>query len=460
MKKLLLLNPPGTKKYMRDYYCSRVSKAKYFYHPMDLVYLSGWLSPYFELSVIDAIAEQITPQETFERISKINPDAVVFLISAPSYYEDIDFFTKLKQKLPNALFVGGGDIYRELKGNAFKEQPWLDAIYLDFSTDNVVKFFNGPKGKKIENIIYKYGKKVIDGGEVRTWGKTDMPVPRWELFPLKNYSFPFSRHKMVATILTDYGCAYNCMFCPMSTIGFKLRNTETVVQELKLLQSLGIRDLFIKDQTFGVNKNRTYELFDAMESAGLKFGWTCFSRVDVVNEELISRMKQAGCNTIMFGIESANESTLKEYNKNTKVEQMLNAVKICRKYKIQVVGTFIIGLPGESEEQIMNTIEFSTKLGLDFASFNIATPRFGSPIREKGIKENLVDIEERRLDSAKSMPVWKNRDISNEEIFKLQRKAIKHFYLRPAYLMKRLFNVRTPYEFTRNFEEAFSLLAK
>ena len=154
MKKLLLLNPPGTKKYFRDYYCTCVSKAKYYYHPLDLVYISGRLDKHYELKVIDAIAEELTPENTLKKINEFNPNIIFFLISSPSYEEDVPFLTQLKETRPKTQFIGSGDVYREIREKAFALHPFLDATLLDFSTEDLLRYLKSPKGV-IDNVLYR-----------------------------------------------------------------------------------------------------------------------------------------------------------------------------------------------------------------------------------------------------------------------------------------------------------------
>ncbi|NES84266.1 MAG: radical SAM protein, partial [Moorea sp. SIO2B7] len=375
-QKVLLLNPPGDKKYFRDYYCTKVSKAHYYYHPVDLVYLSGTISKLCQVAVIDAIAESLTESECLQRVEEINADVILFLISSPSYNLDVPFLSQLKNKLPETTFIGTGDVYREFKSDGFKMHDFLDAILLDFSTEDILDYLNKGEGEIINNVIYKYKGQIYAGEEIHGHGKFQIDTPRWDLFSINKYKFPFERKSKFASILTDFGCAYSCSFCPISTLGFKLRSVSDVMEEIKLLKSLGVRELFFRDQTFGVNKKRTLELCEALKA--LKMSWTCFTRVDVLNEDIIKPMQEAGCHTIMFGIESADEELLEQYEKNTKQSQMLEAIALCKKYSIETVGTFILGLPGDTKESTLKTLEFAKKLNLDFASFNIAVPRFGT----------------------------------------------------------------------------------
>ena len=457
-RKVLLLNPPGDRKFFRDYYCTKVSKARYYYHPLDLVYLSGRFGDGYAVKVIDAIAEELDPRRCLVAIKEFDPDIVVFLISSPSYKEDLRFLLDAKALCPKAFFVGSGDVYREFKARAFQLHPFLDAILFDFSTPAILTLIERADGQVIENVVYRHDGRIIEGQETHGYGRFSMPIPQWHLFPLDRYSFPFALRRKVGTILTDFGCPYSCTFCPISTLGFKLRDIESVIDEIRLLKSLGIHELFVRDQTFGVNKPRTLNLCKKMVEQALNVGWTCFSRVDVVTDELLTAMRAAGCHTVMFGIETADDRVLKDLKKNTTKEQTMSALELCRSHRLRTVGTFLLGLPGEPRQSTLRTIELAKQIGLDFASFNIATPRFGTTFREDALQGGWVDETQMQMDSSKSKPIWKNQSLSNEEIFRLHRRAVREFYLRPRYLVHRLTNLRTSYELWASVREAYGLL--
>jgi len=459
IQKVLLLNPPGDKIYFRDYYCSKVSKARYYYHPVDLLYLSGRLTKEkYELHVIDAIADKISDNSCLDEIKKISPDIILSLAASPCWRADLNFLEKVKSEAPDIKLIITGDICRELKEKTFQNAPFVDAVLLDFSTNDLMKYIASGRGEKIDNVIYKLGEDIIIGQEIHGYGEFDAPLPRWDLFHIDNYSFPFARRKRFATILTDFGCPFCCSFCPVGTLGFKLRPVDVVSDELKILKSLGVNELFFRDQTFGADKERTVRLCQEMIRGNFNFSWTCFSRVDIICPDLLALMKKAGCHTIMFGIESANDDILKNYKKNISVEQIKQAVKLCQKFKIRTAGTFIIGLPGETKASTLRTINFAKSIGLDFASFNIGSPLPGAQFRKQIIADGLADESDIEMESAKGKPVWKNQVLTNEEILKLHKKANRSFYLRPSYLLKRLLAIKTFEELKLTIKEAYFLL--
>jgi len=459
MKKVLLLNPPGDKIYFRDYYRSKVSKSRYYYHPLDLLYLSGrFFSIDFDVRLIDAIGDNLSKMETIEAIRKIAPDIILALIASPSYNQDINFMASIKKISPASQLIVTGDVCRDLSGKILADAPFIDAILLDFSTDDIIKYLQGDRMGKIPNVIYRRGTEIISGGETHSCSEFDVPIPRWDLFHLEKYSFPFSKKRKMASLLTDFGCPYSCSFCSINTLGFKLRPLASVIEEIKLLKSKGIDEIFMRDQSFGADRDRTLELCRLIIQEDLRIGWSCFSRVDIIEPELIKAMKAAGLHTVIFGIESGNEKILAEYNKNTSVSQMKTAISLCQNNGVRAAGTFIIGLPGESKDSIIRTIRLAKELKLDYASFNIAAPTFGSKFRSDAIAKNWIDEANIEMDTSKGTPIWKNQEITNEEIKKLHKYAIISFYLDPRYLIKRLFALRSMDEVRQAAREAKSLL--
>lgn len=459
----VLLNPPGTKKFFRDYFCTLVSKASYYYHPVDLIYLSGVMHEAgYHLDCVDAVAENLSPEACMDRVTRFQPDVLFYLIASPSYEEDVPFLSELKRRLPNTTFIGSGDVYREMRETALEHHDFCDAILTDFSTPDLIAWLNRVTDAVFDNIIYTSPEKgVLAGEEKHGHGFYRLPIPRWDLWPLDRYRFPFSERRRWATVLTDFGCPFSCTFCPMSTTGYRLRDLDTVIDELRLLKSLGIHEIFFRDQTFGVNRIRTTALLDRIKQEFPELRWTCWSRVDLVNEEFLRAIKEAGCHTVMFGIETSNEEILKKYKKNTKREQMEKALSLARTIGLKTVGTFVIGLPGESEASIRETIDYATKLPLDYASFNIATPRFGTTFRKEMKEQRAVRNDEMVYDSSHAKPAWeedqKEDGLSNALIFALQKEAIRRFYLRPAYLLRRLYTMRTPYQLYAHMREAYEL---
>ena len=444
--KVLLLNPPGKQLYLRDYYCNNISKSNYLHYPIDLLYLTGTLSENnYEVKVIDALVKKYSTEETLNKIKEIKPDYIVSLVGSLSWHEDKIFLEKIKSELPEVKIIGTGDIFLDEGSRHIKENKFFDGCILDFSDKSILnileKLKHSPNGKEsLENCIYKEnGSGSIAGSIARVKGEFSLPTPKHEYFSLEDYRYAFSRNFPTAHIMTDFGCAFNCSFCPIrvDNLGFKVRPVDEVIKELKYLKSLGVKELYFRDQTFGANKKRAIELCNRMVDEDLKFSWHCFSRVDVINEELLDAMKASGCHTIIFGIESINEKTLHDVQKRINVEKIKNAFSLCKKKKIRRAATFIIGLPGESEEDIMKTVDFAIEVECTFASFNVAGIRPGTEWSHSPEKVHFLP---------------------DEVLQKIRNKAIKKFYLRPGYIMSRIAEITTPYDMNVLLDEGAGIV--
>lgn len=453
-KRVILLNPPGRKKYIRDYYCSKVSKAWYVYPPVDLLILSGILYGHFEIKLIDAIVDNLSPERCLKEIREFSPDAVIFITGAVSKSEDFEFIRTIKE-IGNILTVASGDFLLEGGVSFLKQEPSLDAIIRDFTSSDILAYLNSP-GLSVSTIISRGCQGAAEAG-YGPGGEFRIPVPRHELFLHKKYAYPFVRRYPFSVVLTDYGCPFKCPFCVMPNVGYKYRPVDNVLEEISYLDRLGIHEIYFADQTFGANKLRTYQLCLELAKLFHKLGWVCFSRADITDAELLTAMKDSGCHTIIYGVESGNDEILKRF-KGIKKERIKEAVNLCKKHKIRVVGTFMIGLPGETSESVKDTINFSKECNFDYLSFNVAIPRANTGLRQEAIQKGLWAPGCDEMDQSGTYAVMGTGSLSKEEVFRWHKKAIKEFYLRPRYLLNRLISIRSWRELRINFQEGVSLL--
>ncbi len=442
--KVLLLNPPGSgANHLRDYYCAGTTKSSYYYHPVDLLYLSGMLAAEHEVRVFDAIARGWDAQKTLARIVAISPDAILSLVSAPTFARDHEFLSSVRRALPAARIIATGDVYREMREAMFARQPYLDASLVDFTTDDILSYLRGPGGRPVDNIIYRHGGGLVAGPEAHRQGAFSLPRPLWEEFPLSLYSLPIAEREPFMTVLSDFGCPFRCAFCPLSSIAFKLRPVSEVLAELRALRERGYREIHFRDQTFGVDKERTLALCRGIASELPGLSWTCFTRVDVLDEDRAHLMKRAGCHTVIFGIEFADEARYREMSKGLTLAQIEATVRLCRACGLRVAGEFIVGLPDQGAREVLATGAFAASLGLDFAAFNIAVPRMATPWRREFIAAGQASAEEWDGDTRHGSLAWRSPRLPAGELWRLRARLERGFYLRPGYLLRSLFRLRT-----------------
>jgi radical SAM superfamily enzyme YgiQ (UPF0313 family) len=209
----------------------------------------------------------------------------------------------------------------------------------------------------------------------------DLPLPRHDLLPLHHYRAPLVGGPY-AFVLTSRGCPAGCRFCIKHVSygrSLRLRSPENILAELKQLANLGIRRVHMYADLFTASREQVMGLCHLIEEEGLRIRWTCNSRVDFVDEEMLEAMARTGCWLIAWGIESGSQEILRRVHKGFELAQAEHALRWARSSGIKNWGYFIIGLPGETEESIQETIALSKKLPLDLALFHIAAPHPGTP---------------------------------------------------------------------------------
>ncbi|MDP8245976.1 MAG: radical SAM protein [Candidatus Hinthialibacter antarcticus] len=464
--KILLLNPPADKPYLRDYYCSHTAKGYYYWHPYDLVVQSGVLARHFEVEYLDANVLKLSNEAAAERIWRIKPDGIVFLTGGVCYKEDLAFLESLR--IPKSVaVVGTGDVMVSKGRELMTRHRWLAGVLLNFTSHSLDPFFkawNADKGEietsdPIPNILFRKGDEFIRGVDPGNRYYT-FPLPRYDLIPNSKYRIPHGRRRVFASFLTDFGCPYRCNFCFNGKWTHKLRDIDNAIQELHYLKTLGIHELWIKDLTFGVTRTHTVEFLERMLAENLKFDWVTLSRVDVMDEELLTLMARAGCHTIQFGVESADQGILNSIEKDIEPERVRQTFALCRKLGIRTLAHFILGLPGETEDTAKGTIEFTQQLDPDFLSINVAAPRMGTDLRAEAIKKGWVDKNVDSVDnsSASAFPQMQIGSIAGERVIELRNQAIRDFHLRPSYLWRKAADVRTPREAWRAMQNGYTLL--
>ena len=432
----LLLNPPGRLSYSRDYFCSKVTKAGYAEHPLDLLILSGIISASgHKVSLLDAIAERLDFIVAKRRIDSLDIDVIIFLSGTTSWSDDFAFLQEIKYSRPNLSLIGLGDIFLDQK--TFINNPWIDAVILDFTKDEFLRYIDR-QDENFQTLSFRRGDRVYIASGAISADEFRIPLPRHELFLGIDYSFPFVRRLPFATMLTDYGCSFSCSFCLYPSLGFKLRNLDNVLAELRYIYSLGIKELFIKDQSFGARKERTIALCEGMRKVG-DFSWTCFLRTDIADLELLKAIKKAGCHTVIFGVETANEEILKKYKTGVNKENIKEAFRACRQLGINTVGIFILGFPEEDQKSCQETINFALDLKCDFASFNLFVPKMNSSLRKDLIKQRLLSSNDFSIQDQSGIAAVRDTDrLSQQELVGLRHLALRRFYLRPLYVFKLL----------------------
>ncbi|MFV1860018.1 MAG: radical SAM protein, partial [Anaerolineales bacterium] len=263
----------------------------------------------------------------------------------------------------------------------------------------------------------------------------DLPIPRHELLPFDKYRMPLIRGPFTF-IVTSRGCPAGCTYCIKHVsyqYGLRLRSPEKLMEELWQLKDMGLNNVHMYADLFTVNREQVMELCKRMIDEKIDIKWTCNSRVDYVDEEMLDTMHEAGNWLISWGIESGNEQILKHAHKGAYPDKARRSLRWAREAGIKNWGYFIIGLPGETEETIRQTIDFSKELPLDIALFHVAGPYPGTPFFfevvenewfRPGTRWENVDMDEGT--------VLDYPNLSAERLLYWQKRAFREWAMRPG----------------------------
>ncbi len=463
--RILLLNPPGDQLYLRDYYCSHVSKARYYWHPYDLLVQSGILGEEYSVEALDAMVGRRSPQRTLHEILARNFNTLMVLSGSVSWRQDFDFVKKVVAHR-QVRVIGTGDILVAEPERVMGAYPELEAILQDMTSPAILDYLamcDGTGeyrfGDTIPDLTYRWGDRIVRAERKKVKNGTyRIPIPRYEIFPYRKYRIPHGRGGPFASILTDFGCPFTCTFCTSGTFGYKLRDIDNVMEEIHYARSLRIREMWVKDCTFGANRRHHAEFLEALIRENLGMKWVCLSRVDVLNEDMLDALKRAGCHTIQFGVESGDEGLLKSVRKGIRSDQTFKIFQACRKIGIRTLAHFIIGLPGETEESFRATLNLAFDLDPDFLAINLAMPRMGTEFRREVIESGALSDDVDVFDNSRARPVLKIGALSQDRVWAMRNQVLRRFHLRPKYLWRTYRNIRTIREFLNNAREGNSLL--
>jgi radical SAM superfamily enzyme YgiQ (UPF0313 family) len=250
-----------------------------------------------------------------------------------------------------------------------------------------------------------------------------------------------ARRNPVAYMETSRGCYGACNFCNARRTKLRRKSVTRVLEEMKYILSLGFREIHLADDLFTADLKRVKQICEAIISSGLDVSWypRAGIRVDHVDRELFVLMKRAGVWTVPFGIESGNEAILKRIGKNISLDQVRNAVRLAREAGLTTEGYFMLGHPDETEATIQETLRFSQSIGLDYAKFTFNTPLPGTPLFEEWDRAGLVKTKDWSKYNFHTPPMelYEHPNLSWKTLDKYYRRAMRSFYFRPSYMMRR-----------------------
>ena len=309
----------------------------------------------------------------------------------------------------------------------------------------------GPDFSGIPGVSFKRdGKIVHNPGQSFVADLDSIPWPWRDGLPMEIYRPSLGAYKRLpaASVITSRGCPFACTFCSGSIFGrtVRRRSPENVLGEIgELTGRFGIREIYFADDCFTLDRERTAALCDLILGKRLYLTWICSTRVNLVDEPLLRLMKKAGCVSIAYGVESADEGQLQAMKKGITLEEAKRVIALTRRIGMEVRASYIFGLPGENRDSLERTLRLAIEINSDFVIFNIATPRPGTELYDTARARGLLFADGFDLypltDSAHGL--IRLEGVSMPELEDFYRRSYRRYYFRPRYILSRLARIRS-----------------
>lgn len=440
--KVLLINPP----YDIQRYMGGLSKIAFVFQPIGLTYIAAYLrSKNVEVNIYDSQVETESIQSVIRNYKPgiIGITSVTFLV-----HSTIELSKLIKKEFPDVTIIVGG-IHPTIRPLDFLDEKTIDYVAVGEGEETMHEFVDSIMNARdpvlVPGIMCIRSGQIVAGHQREMVKNLDtLPPPAFDDLPMHKYrTSPDTRTgSRVGVILTSRGCPFNCIFCAnkLLTKGtYRVHSVERVCLEVeRLIERFGVTQLFVQDDNFSVNKNRAKDICREFIRRGYhtKVSWWAEARVDCVDEELLSLMKDAGCKIISYGLESGNQRLLDLIDKNITLDLVKKTVAMTQRVGINIRASFILGLPTETRSESLQTIRFAGQLGISQVRFALATPFPGTRLWDIAQEEGALNLTDWRRFSlmsgySKGLPIYAPKGRDPLELARLQRRANLRFFLRP-----------------------------
>ena len=411
------------------------------YPPLGLAYVAAMLERkghevrihVFSLDPTSPLANDV------DEVCQFSPDVVGISSMTNVYFSAMQTARLVKEKIGCPVIIGGP--HASVLPERTVQEPDVDFVVFGEGEEAMVELVEAIEtGDSLDNIrglcFKKRGEVVKNQPRALLDNLDALPFPARHLLQLDRFPLRAQNGDMMVTVITSRGCPYDCSYCFKGLFGrtYRRRSCENVIAELKtIVDTYGIKNFYFIDDLFTTDVKWLTRFVDSLVAENLPMRWQCLARVDRVSPALLEQMYLAGCREIHYGVESGNQSILQGINKGISLDTVRQAISWTKQAGIMTKGYFMVGLPGDTEETIRQTIEFALDLDLDDAMFSVTTPFPGTRLwQELSRRRPQVEFDQNFARAyyfnvnSDNVGVFLNvSEISDKKLLDLARLAVK-----------------------------------
>jgi len=424
------------------------------YPPLGILYIAAYLikNTDYEVAVIDAPLDGLSYDEIEERIRLYQPDVVGISSFTMSLLDTVEIAHRVKKTNPNTFVVIGG-AHAHVYPAETAMLPDVDAAVPGDGEEIMTELVRAiAAGRPLDQIpgLYLRGKDsqlVITPARLPIADLDALPFPARSLLPTEAYKFVTDSEKCSTTMVSSRGCEFHCAFCEVPYRKVRARSPENVVAEIENCIELGYGEINFYDDNFNFSEKRVEAICKEIVNRGINLKFSVRARVDKISPTSLEWLSRAGCSRINFGIEAGDDRTLIFLKKGITTSMVRRSVRMAKEAGIEVTGYFIIGIPGETEDDIRRTIDFAVELDLDYAQFMTLFLTPNTELYNQALKKGVFDRDfyldfARNPAPSKTIAYWEDL-LPFEITHSLLKTAYRRFYMRPVYFWKQLKKLRS-----------------
>ena len=441
--KVLLALPPG----IHDLEIYRITGMNA--PPLGLAWIAAVLEKDgHKVKIIDSPTLKLDEDSFIHEVKSWRPDAIGFSMQTPMAPKGYRVIRRIKSEMPDVKVIAGGIhptfMYDEaldngvdivVRGEGEETSKELFRVLED-------KGFDYNELKRVKGIAFrdKDGRTIVTERRPFIQNLDELPWPARHLLPMEKYTL-FNKPIRIAHIMASRGCPYGCKYCATSYFWgrkMRFRSAKNVADEIEyLVDKYKVDRIAFSDDELVVNRRFMKEFIKELKDRGLELPFACGARVDHVDREYLKFLYDSGCMALYFGVESASQQTLDIIGKGIKIEQAIRVFRWIKELGGFATGSFILGFPWETIDDMKRTVDFAIKLDPSYAQFTALTPYPGTPMYEVAVRENLIeDWNWEHFTTVK--PVMRGYYFTREQLGRMITYAYRKFYLRFSFLWREL----------------------
>ncbi|MCL6105865.1 MAG: B12-binding domain-containing radical SAM protein [Actinobacteria bacterium] len=439
-----------------DIYPAKLARSAVSYqHPLGLLYIATCVQEAgHEVELVDGAFW--THQEVLDKVRRFRPRFVGVSANASMWTKAIKTAAGIKAIDPAIHVSAAGPYPSAVEEKCLVDCPDFDSAVIGEGEKTMPELLSrleanaGLEGVAGTAFRRDDGRVHLNEPRPLIEDLDSIPIPRRELLgDFDKYESPPGsyRRKPIAIVMTSRGCKARCIYCfqMKGEHRIRFRSVDNVVREVKeLVTDYGFREIRFLDETFTADRERAMELCRRFRDIKPDFSFYVSSRVNTVDFELLREMKRAGCWAILFGAESGVQKNLNTLRKGITLDQTRAAVAAAKKAGLKVYTPFIIGIPGETYEEALETVDFAIELDPHYANFHTMTPFPGTELYDNVEKYGVMssNTDDYTFEGAAFVPF----SMTREEIEQVRTLAFRKFYSRPGFIFKRIFEIRSVHD--------------